>query len=112
MAPGCSGLTDGFYVPRSSPVNQDRPLFDRTIFLFLSNCLREILPYENVKRGGYQFIRFTLRPALTTLAAVRVTLAIMPSAAVSGLSKPPSRQSFRLARTKFQPLSPKVGFAL
>src|SRR5512132_1222283 len=32
MALGCPGLTDGFYVPRSSPINQDRPLFDGTIF--------------------------------------------------------------------------------
>ena len=32
MALGCPGLTDGFYVPRSSPINQDRPLFYRSIF--------------------------------------------------------------------------------
>src|ERR1700686_3582087 len=32
MVLGCPGLTDGFYVPRSSTINQDRPLFDRTIF--------------------------------------------------------------------------------
>ena len=32
MVLGCPGLTDGFYVPRSSTINQDRPLFDGTIF--------------------------------------------------------------------------------
>jgi hypothetical protein len=40
--------------PRSSPIIRiDRSLTER-FFLFLSNCLREILPCENVKRGGYR----------------------------------------------------------